>query len=46
VSVGIAGDSWVEVTQGVAAGDTIATIGRSSLSDGIAVTIDPAQGDG
>ena len=41
VALGIAGGDVLEVTQGVAPGETVVTTGRSSLSDGMAVRPEP-----
>lgn len=41
VVLGIAGGDALEATQGVAPGETVATTGRSSLSDGMAVRPEP-----
>ncbi len=41
VVLGIAGRDVVEAAQGVAPGETVATTGRSSLSDGMAVRPEP-----
>jgi membrane fusion protein (multidrug efflux system) len=39
VRVGLRGESEVQVVEGLAAGDTVATTGRTALSDGMAVRI-------
>lgn len=42
VELGIESDHFLEVKKGVHAGDEVATVGRSSLTDGIAVSVEPA----
>ncbi|GAB4371541.1 MAG: hypothetical protein Kow0062_07180 [Acidobacteriota bacterium] len=39
VSVGLRGRHWIEVAEGLRAGTLVATTGRTSLADGMAVTI-------
>ena len=39
LELGIRGDAMLEVDKGLAAGDRVATVGRSSLSDGMAVRV-------
>jgi len=46
VELGVTADRWVEVRRGVHAGDVVATTGRSSLSDGMAVAATLPKGAG
>lgn len=46
VTLGIRGENLVEVKKGLAPGQQVATVGRSSLSDGMAVRIQKPAADG
>jgi len=46
ITLGIRGPDLIEVTRGLSPGQHVATVGRSSLSDGMAVRITKPDADG